>query len=363
MNFRISNRYFIVPITFIIAFILCSELFSRLFFYISEKDILAFRKYPGRHKISYFSGYALTPNWSLENNGIKETINSYGLRSPEFEFKKNKDIYRIICLGSSVVYGEGSDEDTFPFRLEKKLNKMKLKNVTFEVINAGIPGYTSYHTTTQFLTSLIDLKPDLVISYQLFNELWYYFERNNEKMNSENFQPFPSGSSIKIILDKSYFLTLIKVFIKKYSVRVDNNSSIPNQEDSTNSTRTYDDKVLKYYLRNIKILASFCKDQDISLILSTPLSLYKENNSEEEKNFIYDYFNKGFYLKLIKEGNEILNNISKMYDDVYHFNLSNHIECDLSTLKDRYHPTTLGNDLIGEEYKKFIFENKLFEGN
>ncbi len=363
MNFRISNKYLITSIISIVIFIFCLELLSRLFFYISEKDILAFRKYPGRYKNSYFSGYALTPKWSLENNGIKETINSYGLRSPEFQFKKNSDIYRIICLGSSVVYSQGSDEDTFPFRLEEKLNNMKFNSVTFEVINAGIPGYTSYHTATQFLTSLIDLEPDLVISYQLFNELWYYYERNNGKINSENFHPFPSGDSFKNILDKSYFLTLIKSSIKKYNIKVVDNSGIPNQENLTNSTRFYDDKVLHYYSRNINILASACENQNISLILSTPISLYKENNSEEEKNLIYDHFNKDFYLKLMEEGNEILNKISKMYDGVYHFNLSNHIESDLSTLKDRYHPTTLGNDLIGEEYKKFIFENKLFEEN
>ena len=359
MNFLISYKYFIMSIIYLVSFSLCLELFSRLFFYISEKDILAFKKYPGRYKNSYFSGYGLSPNWSLENNGLKETINSYGLRSPEFQFKKNKDTYRIICLGSSVVYGRGNDDETFPFQLEEKLNNMNLNGVTFEVINAGIPGYTSYHTSTQLLTSLIDLKPDLVISYQLFNELWYYFERNNEKMNSQNFHSITNISSYERILDKSYFLTIINSISRKYKSQISDNNDILNQNEIIENTRIYDDKVLHYYKRNINFMAMACEYLDITLILSTPLSLYKEKNTEEEKKYIYDHNNKDFYLKLINEGNKILNIISKKHDGVYYFNPSNYIKSNLSTLEDRYHPTSLGNALIGEEYKKLILNLNL----
>ena len=40
---------------------------------------------------------------------------------------------------------------------------------------------------TQFLTSLVDLDPDLVISYQLFTEMWYAWNLSFSKMNSEQF--------------------------------------------------------------------------------------------------------------------------------------------------------------------------------
>ena len=361
MTTRILYKFILIPLISIFAFFFCLELFSRLFFYISEKDILAFRKFPGRYKNSYFSGYSLSPNWSLDNNKIKETINSFGFRSPEFQLKKNNNIYRIICIGSSVVYGMGSDEDTFPFRLEEKLNKMNIDGLTFEVINAGIPGYTSYHTTTQFLTSLIDLDPDLIISYQLFNELWYYYERNNGKMNSENFHPITNPKSFKIILDKSYFLTLVNSIKRRHNSKVIDNSNMPNSSSIEIENRIYDYKVLHYYSRNINFLSLACEYLDISLILSVPLSLFKEINSEEEKDLIYDYQNKEFYLEFIEEGNKVLKSISKKHKSVYFFNPSLKIKSNLNSLSDRYHPTVMGNKLISEEYKKFIIENKLFD--
>ena len=352
---KIYKNIVMVFITIIISFV-CLEIFSRIFFYATSNDIKAFKKYPGRYIESYFSGYSLSPNWSLENNLIKEKINSYGFRSPEFQFSKNKGTYRIICLGSSVVYGLGDNQDTFPFHLEKKLNQLKINDIDVEVINAGVPGYTSYHTLTQFLTSLIDLKPDLIISYQLFNEMWYAWDINFDKMNSENFRPINTNISYKRVLDKSYFLIIINSILRKYKSEVINNSTIPDSDISKNEIRNFDESYLYYFSRNINFMAMACEYLNIDLILSVPISLFKEKNTEVEKKIIYDYENKEFYLDYIKEGNKILKSISNNYSGVHFFNLSNYIKSDITTLEDRYHPTLKGNKLISEELKNYILK-------
>ena len=220
MDLSKINKNILISLTVVAVSFLILELFSRIFFLISDRDIKAFKKFPGRYKQSYFSGYKLSPNWVLENKQTKETINSFGFRSPEFQFSKSKDTYRIICLGSSMVYGTGKNKDTFPFQLEKELNQLKKDGINFEVINAGVPGYTSYHTMTQFLTSLVDLDPDLVVSYQLFTEMWYAWDLSFSKMNSENFHPINTSLSLKRILDKSYFLILANATFRKYKSNI-----------------------------------------------------------------------------------------------------------------------------------------------
>jgi len=347
-------------ITIIVSFI-CLEIFSRIFFYVSNKDIKAFKKFPGRYTESYFSGYRLSPNWFLDNDQKKEKINSYGFRSPEFEFLKNKKTYRIICLGSSVVYGKGNNEETFPFYLEQKLNELKINNINVEVINAGVPGYTSYHTMTQFLTSLIDLKPDLIISYQLFTEMWYAWDINFDKMQSENFKPINTNISYERILDKSYFLIIVNSTLRKYENKVIDNSNISDSDFSKNEIRNFDESYLYYFSRNIKHMALVCDYQNIDLILSVPLSLFKEKNTEAEKKIIYDYENKEFYLDFIKKGNKILKSISNKHKNVHFFNPSNHIKSDITILEDRYHPTLKGNKLLSEEFKNYIIKLDLLK--
>ena len=348
MDLSKINKNILISLTVVAVSFLILELFSRIFL-ISDRDIKAFKKFPGRYMQSYFSGYKL--NWVIENKQTKETINSFGFRSPEFQFSKSKDTYRIICLGSSMVYGTG--KIMTHFQLEKELNQLKKDDINFEVINAGVPGYTSYHTMTQFLTSLVDLKPDLVISYQLFTEMWYAWNLSFSKMNSENFHPINTSLSLKRILDKSYFLIIVNATFRKYR------SNIFKTKNYRYETKNFDENILNYYSRNIKIIAMTCDYLNIDLVLSIPISLFKQKNTEAEKKLIIDYENKEFYFKYIQKGKDILKLISKEHDNVYYYDPSDYINSDLNTFEDRYHRTNEGNILLGKEFKNYIVNSGL----
>ncbi len=357
MDLSKLNKNIIIFLIVVAISFFCLEVFSRIFFFISDRDIKAFKKFPGRYTHSYFSGYRLSPNWVLENEKTKEKINSLGFRSPEFQFHKDKDTYRILCLGSSLVYGTGNNEDTFPFHLEKELNQIEKDDINFEVINAGVPGYTSYHTMAQFLTSLVDLDPDLVVSYQLFTDMWYAWDISFDEMNSENFKPINFSLSFKRILDNSYFLILFNSIFRKYKIQYSNNVE---PEVHKNETRNFDEDILHYFSRNIKIIAMTCDYLNIDLILSVPISLFKEKNTEAEEKLIADYENKEFYLKYIQKGKNILKSISNEHSNVYYFDPSDYINSDLITLEDRYHPTIEGNILLGKEFKNYISNLNIF---
>ena len=103
MDLSKINKNILISLTVIAVSFLILELFSRIFFFISDRDIKAFKKFPGRYIQSYFSGYKLSPNWVLENKQTKETINSFGFRSPEFQFSKKQRYLSYYMLG--LFYG------------------------------------------------------------------------------------------------------------------------------------------------------------------------------------------------------------------------------------------------------------------
>ncbi len=85
-----------------------------------------------------YSSYAMKPGYvSYDDNGnIDVSINSLGFRGPEITREKPEGMFRIVALGASTTYGiYVSDEYTYPYQLEKKLDE-KFGSDKIEVINA-----------------------------------------------------------------------------------------------------------------------------------------------------------------------------------------------------------------------------------
>ncbi len=98
-------------------------------------------------------------------------INSEGFRGSEFSKDKPDNTYRIIAVGGSTTFSLGvTEENAWPRILEKKLQNLSIgKNI--EVINAGIPGITSFHESKFIKEKLIHYKPDLIIVYDGMNDV------------------------------------------------------------------------------------------------------------------------------------------------------------------------------------------------
>ncbi len=91
---------------------------------------------------------------------------------------KAKDVYRIIVVGGSTVFGQGAytPAENLPATIYNYLQKIHLRNdkkVTYEVINAGISGYLSNQEFLYILTELLSFHPDLIIVYDGWNDANY----------------------------------------------------------------------------------------------------------------------------------------------------------------------------------------------
>ncbi|MCD0459059.1 SGNH/GDSL hydrolase family protein [Roseiconus lacunae] len=93
--------------------------------------------------------------------------NSHGFYGPEFEIEKKPGVFRIVCLGDSCThFGPASYPDMLRVYLDENVPGQ------FEVINAGVIGYTSFQGKRLLETEVLKWAPDLVTVYYGWNDHW-----------------------------------------------------------------------------------------------------------------------------------------------------------------------------------------------
>jgi lysophospholipase L1-like esterase len=111
------------------------------------------------------AGYTLMkPGSHYEWQGIPVDINSHGLRGAETSYEKPSDTFRILNLGDSIVMGWGvHEENTYGQRLESLLNDGSDSDFNFEVINAGVPGWSLDNALSYLQAEGLKYGPDLLV--------------------------------------------------------------------------------------------------------------------------------------------------------------------------------------------------------
>src|SRR5262245_35241123 len=128
---------------------------------------------PGKtaiRKLAAESQYAPHPFLGFELTRTGE-VNSLGMRGPQITKEKPSGVFRIVCVGGSTTFGAGVPSDrSYPARLEVALNEHAPSGVRYQVLNCGVPGYTSVESLIQLELRLLDLQPDLVLDYDAIND-------------------------------------------------------------------------------------------------------------------------------------------------------------------------------------------------
>ena len=111
-----------------------------------------------------FVTYGLSPD--------HKEINSLGYRGPEITVPKPPNTYRIVSLGGSTTYGYFLDsyDKAYPHQLQLALaDEYGLENI--EVVNVGVPAYSTWESSVNFVLRVLDLEPDMVTIYHAVNDL------------------------------------------------------------------------------------------------------------------------------------------------------------------------------------------------
>ena len=124
----------------------------------------------GRFMSDATFGYVLTPNFRDSTGNFSH--NSYGFRGPDFPLVKPAGGLRVVLLGASTVYGIFvKDSETAATQLQKRLRDW-LPTRPVEVLNAGVPGWTSLQTVSNLKRRVLPLDPDIVIIMDGRNEVF-----------------------------------------------------------------------------------------------------------------------------------------------------------------------------------------------
>lgn len=87
--------------------------------------------------------------------------NEHGFRTPSFSEKKAPRVFRVACLGDSSTFGFNvEDADAYPAVLARRLEA--LQPGRFEVLNLGVPGYSSRQGLELIRQKVLRYDPDLV---------------------------------------------------------------------------------------------------------------------------------------------------------------------------------------------------------
>ena len=128
-------------------------------------------KKPPVYRPHPYTLYELNPGY-VSADGLTHH-NQHGFRGAAFDLHKPSDTFRIVTLGESTTYCSGIADDTktFPVRLEAYLRDSGGRQRNVQVINAGVPGYTSIEVLMRYIFKVQLLDADLIVYYFTHNDV------------------------------------------------------------------------------------------------------------------------------------------------------------------------------------------------
>ena len=118
------------------------------------------------------------------------------MRGPERSIDKPDNTYRIALLGDSFAFGwKVEQEKIFANILEQTLNELTGGNPKVEVLNFGVPGYSTFQEVAHFEESGIEFDPDAVLVFFIDNDFGLpFFIKNfsnpNKLGRGHNFESY-----------------------------------------------------------------------------------------------------------------------------------------------------------------------------
>jgi tetratricopeptide (TPR) repeat protein len=126
-----------------------------------------------------------------------------------FRYSKTPGVYRILCLGDSILFGPGvNNDEVFSFYLEKLLNGHRTKSY-YEVINVSSPGWGPLEYFKFLKNEGYKYSPDLVIFSIISDDIRQNFVDHISWEHLKSFNKTISLKTPKVVLDSNWSIPQI----------------------------------------------------------------------------------------------------------------------------------------------------------
>lgn len=220
--------------------------------------------------------WKLEPNRRFETGNDVTQINAVGLRDSLLPStaKKNNEI-RVLVTGDSSIYGWGvRDNETYAIYLEQNLRRHFRRPI--EVINLGVPGYSTEQTLRLLDKIGWSYEPDLIIVSNIFSDCNIDAFQDKQALALTN----PESSSVYSILKSSRLYCSLYMPWAQYQSNLNQDTNrvlMPGIPTGPNAAVTLE-KLSKHialsrvpipdYLDNLKKIKTQAAERDARMLLA-----------------------------------------------------------------------------------------------
>ncbi len=216
-------------------------------------------------------GFKPRPNF--KKGGIE--VNSLGFAGAEFTVQKAAGTFRIVALGDSTTFGyRETTASSYPLELEMVLNQRVTGcGQRYEVINAGVEGYSARHVLARLKKEVLPLDPDLLIIYVGWNDL---------------FNVDPEGR-LPTVDPQSWFNRLLRrSYLLKWATKVVFEKILPAQEKVTpQRIASYQHFVPAVFLEDYRRIVGTARTNGVTIAVATLPSLLGAEEWEKSREILH----------------------------------------------------------------------------
>lgn len=254
---------------------------------------------------------------------------------------------RIACLGGSTTFCTGlRDEFTWPALLQKKLGNR------YAVINFGAPGYTTVEAIIQMSLFVPELKPDLVIFYEGWNDLHNYYMEDSYP----DYYRHGQLQLQNVLLGRKENETCYEKFRRQSGVFyvVDNIRERLIKERAPMRFSTPDIKTDSLFTRNIRTLISLSSMQKTQpVFIAQVLNPFFKRKEKFSRFWTIHIEDKSVPL-MMDHMNDLAKNICSNDSNCIYLDFKNSIEWETKHFIDDGHFSKEGNEIFSDVLAKEI---------
>lgn len=213
-----------------------------------------------------------------------------GYHGPKFSYKKPTDEIRIVILGGSFIFGDQSElswenieaeyDRNWILKIQEKLRKRGYQNL--RIINAGIPGHTSFDSFGRLYSEVHLLKPDYVVFCHGWNdiELFADIKPSNSLLRLMNPKQIKTREEVSDIFEYSQLYLRIKRLFQFEGLGVEGIKHQPEPDLEVSSF------AVNQFKLNLNLFIHTCHLIGAKPIIMTQPRLIHSKNTQEQRNRI-----------------------------------------------------------------------------